>query len=135
MTRRTGTRRGGQTAARAAQDAPVEATAPDTGTTEAAGGDAALVLEGELTIHTAGERRAELLALVERGDRLTVDLSAVTELDTAGRQLLPLARREAAGDGKTFEISAASKAVTEALAIVHLGLALTSLTPAQGAGR
>jgi anti-anti-sigma factor len=101
----------------------------------ATGTEATLVVDGELTIHTAGERRTELLALVERGDRLTVDLSAVTELDAAGLQLLLLTRREAAGYGKTFEISAASKAVTEALAIVHLGLTLQPLAPAQGGDR
>ena len=133
MTRRTSTRRG-QTAARAGQDTP-EATSAEAAGAATGGGTATLAIEGELTIHTAGERRTELLALVEQGDRLGVDLSAVTELDTAGLQLLLLTRREAAGFGKTFEITAASKAVTEALAIVHLGLALEPLAPAQGGDR
>lgn len=144
MSRRSGANRGQQaqtarpqaaaptTTEAATVEAPVEATVE----AGAPSGGADLVIDGELTIHTAGDRKTELLALLERGDTLTVDLSAVTELDTAGLQLLLLTRREATQLGKTLEITAASNAVTEALAIVHLDARLERLTPTpEGADR
>jgi anti-sigma B factor antagonist len=56
---------------------------------------ATLEIEGELTVHTAAEHRGPLLELLEPEGELALDLSAVTELDTAGLQLLLLAQREA----------------------------------------
>jgi anti-anti-sigma factor len=135
VSRRSGAQRGQQQA----QAAQPEAVQPEAAAQAAAGassGAAALVIDGELTIHTAGDRKVELLGLLERGDALTVDLSGVTELDTAGLQLLLLTRREATQLGKTLEITAASNAVTEALAIVHLSVRLERLTPTpEGADR
>lgn len=142
MSRRSGANRGPQqaraTTSQAADASTTEAVTTEAVTTEAgpSSGGADLVIDGELTIHTAGDRKTELLALLERGDTLTVDLSAVTELDTAGLQLLLLTRREATQLGKTLEITAASNAVTEALAIVHLDARLERLTPTpEGADR
>ncbi len=146
MSRRSGAGRGPQQARAAQPQAEPTTSEPTTSeavTTEATAveaaaqpGGAELVIDGELTIHTAGDRKVELLALLERGDALTVDLSAVTELDTAGLQLLLLTRREATQLGKTLEITAASNAVTEALAIVHLDARLERLTPTpEGADR
>ncbi|WP_198950770.1 lipid asymmetry maintenance protein MlaB [Kineosporia sp. A_224] len=147
MSRRSGANRGAQQAQAArtqttdpatAEAAATAAAATEAGTVEAGtpSGGADLVIDGELTIHTAGDRKTELLALLERGDTLTVDLSAVTELDAAGLQLLLLTRREATQLGKTLEITAASNAVTEALAIVHLDARLERLTPTpEGADR
>jgi anti-sigma B factor antagonist len=142
VSRRSGASRGPQQA-RAAEPQAADPVTAETATVEAAAveagtpsGGADLVIDGELTIHTAGDRKVELLALLERGDTLTVDLSAVTELDTAGLQLLLLTRREATQLGKTLEITAASNAVTEALAIVHLDARLERLTPTpEGADR
>ncbi len=83
------------------------------------------VISGELTIHTAAEHKASLVAAVESAASGTcpgvdVDLSSVTELDTAGLQVLLMAQREAAHLGKTLRITAVSQAVTDVLAIVHL---------------
>ena len=79
-----------------------------------------LELEGELTIHTAADRRGALLAMVDAGGDLDLDLSAVTELDSAGLQLLLLARREAARGGARLTLAAMSQAVADVLAIAHL---------------
>jgi anti-sigma B factor antagonist len=82
-------------------------------------------ITGELTIHTAAEQQAALLAALEAASAanapaLVVNLGGVTELDTAGLQVLLLAQREAAGLGRRFELAAVSQAVTDVLAIVHL---------------
>ena len=54
-----------------------------------------LCLEGELTIYNAADTKARLAEGLGRPGGLAVDLSAVTEVDSAGLQLLVLARREA----------------------------------------
>lgn len=86
----------------------------------------ALRVEGELTIYRAAELKAELLAAAE------LDLAAVTEIDTAGVQLLLLARREAQALGRSWAIAGRSSAVVDALALLGLSDQLNDL-PAQGA--
>jgi anti-sigma B factor antagonist len=83
-------------------------------------------VEGELTIHTAGERKAALQALLGEAaaadgpDELEVVLADVTEMDTAGLQLLLLAKREAEHLGKPLRLRSANHVVTDLLAIAHL---------------
>jgi anti-sigma B factor antagonist len=79
-----------------------------------------LEFEGELTIHTAADRKTALMTLTEAGGDLDVDLSAVTEMDTAGLQLLLLAAREAAAHGGRLRVVGGSRAVADVLAIAHL---------------
>lgn len=126
MSRRTGTRRGPASRAQRAAGQDVAGSAAPAVPT--------LAVEGELTIHTAGDRRTELLALLERGDHVAVDLSGVTELDTAGLQLLLLVRREAAHLGRTVDLVGASPAVVDTLSIVHLDPALRPLVAAAAQG-
>ena len=54
-----------------------------------------LAVEGELTIITAAEDKERLLGALQTSSGLRVDLAAVEEIDTAGLQVLLLARREA----------------------------------------
>ena len=79
-----------------------------------------LALAGELTIMTAADRKTELLTAVSRRKSVELDLSEITELDTAGLQVLLLARREAAEVGKSFTLVSPSPAVLEALEICWL---------------
>lgn len=81
---------------------------------------AILRLEGELTIYTAAEIRLRLLETLAGSDRPLVDLSAVTEVDTAGLQLLILAKREAARSGKPLCYQGHSQAVLEILTFCNL---------------
>lgn len=81
---------------------------------------AVLRLEGELTIYTAAESRARLLETLAGADCPTVDLSAVTEVDTAGLQLLILAKREAARLGKPLLYQGHSPAVLDVLTFCNL---------------
>ena len=52
-----------------------------------------LHIEGELTIYTAAETKARLLPLLAQCIDLEIDLSQVNEMDSAGLQLLILAKR------------------------------------------
>jgi anti-sigma B factor antagonist len=79
-----------------------------------------LAVVGELTIQTAAERKAELLALLDSADEVEVVLADVTELDTAGLQVLLLAKREAAQLGKTLRLVSANRIVMDVLNIAHL---------------
>ena len=53
-----------------------------------------LELGDELTIVTAAETRERLSPYLKAGTSLELDLSAVSDIDTAGLQLLLAARRE-----------------------------------------
>ncbi len=79
-----------------------------------------LRLEGEMTIYNAAETKLRLMEAVGRSAHLDVDLSVVTELDTAGLQLLILAKQEAARQGKTLRYVDHSPVVQEALDFCNL---------------
>jgi len=92
-----------------------------------------LELAGELTIQTAAEQKAGLHAFLDvtagDGEDIELSLSDVTELDTAGVQLLLMAKREAQAQGRRLWLAAPSSTVVEVLAIAHLN---TELEPTGG---
>lgn len=77
-------------------------------------------ITGELTIYTAAASKSELLAGFEACTRLETDLSAVTEIDAAGLQLLLLLKREAGAAGKTLSLIAHSQAVLKLFDLTQL---------------
>ncbi len=77
-------------------------------------------LEGELTIYRAAELKAELSALQGRADTLELDLSGITEIDTAGVQLLMALKRRAADLSRELRLAAHSPAVLEAFDLLGL---------------
>jgi len=90
------------------------------------GAAACLAVEGEMTIYRAAELKPALLDIV-RTPHLSaaapaIDLSAVTEFDSAGLQLLLLARREAQRLGKSLTLQDASPAVREVFALLGIDL-------------
>ncbi len=72
-----------------------------------------LQLIGEATIYTAAELKLGLLTQLSRHDQLVVDLSEVSEIDSAGMQLLILLKREANEKGKVLKLSGHSSATKE----------------------
>ena len=64
------------------------------------GAAACLAVEGEMTIYRAAELKPALLDAVRAHEAPALDLSAVTEFDSAGLQLLLVARQEAARLGR-----------------------------------
>lgn len=79
-----------------------------------------VTLEGELTIYRAGELKPLLLhALAEAGDGLLrLDLSAVTEIDSAGLQLLMLTRIAGMTSGRHVQLLDPSPEVDELMALL-----------------
>lgn len=86
------------------------------------GAAACLAVEGEMTIYRAAELKPALLDAVRTHGAPVLDLSAVTEFDSAGLQLLMMARREAAALGKRLDVSAASLAVRDVFALLGMDL-------------
>lgn len=73
-----------------------------------------LSIAGDMTIYHAAAHKQQLVdALAGAADTLEIDLSEVGEIDTAGFQLLMLAKREARLLGKQALIVAHSQAVRE----------------------
>lgn len=73
--------------------------------------------QGELTINTA----AELLPQITAEPGLDeIDLSAVTELDSAGLQLLMLAKKLATAHGRELQLVAHSAAVVEVFELLNV---------------
>ena len=76
-----------------------------------------LRIEGELTIFRAMELKPALLAdppLTE------VDLSGVTDIDSAGVQLLMMAKQAAQADGRELRLSQHSAAVLEVFELLNV---------------
>ena len=77
--------------------------------------DPPLVIAEDMTIYNAEAQKQRLLDALLATERLEIDLSAVSEIDTAGFQLLVLVKREARRVDKEALIVAHSEAVREVL--------------------
>lgn len=86
-----------------------------------------LHVAGEMTIYSALELKARVLGSLARCAELDVDSADVTEVDSAGLQLLLLAKREARSAGKQLRVSVPSQAMQEALQQFGLSPALEPL--------
>lgn len=83
---------------------------------ESQGTAVAFAIEGELTIYRAAELKPVLLEAAA-GEAPAVDLSQVTEFDSAGLQLLLVAARQAQGQ---LRLLAPSAPVREVLAMLDM---------------
>ncbi len=79
-----------------------------------------LNLEGDLTIYTAAKQQEVLSDFLQNNGDLEINLSGVTELDSAGLQLLILAKREAAKREQSLRFAMHRRAVLEALELANL---------------
>lgn len=96
-----------------------------------------LRLEGELAIYRAAEIKSELLAALEQFPVLEINLAEVTELDTAGVQILLLIKRAAEACDRQVRLVAHSDAVAEAFELLNLAPCFGDplvLTPGNSAG-
>jgi anti-anti-sigma factor len=75
---------------------------------------------GELSIYHAHYLKQRLLELVHAHSEIDIDLAQVTEVDTAGLQLLILAKRDAAALGRDLRFFGHSQAVLEFLDLYDL---------------
>lgn len=79
-----------------------------------------LTLETDLTIYNAIDARHRLLDAVRTTKSLELDLSKVGEMDTAGFQLLVMAKREAQRLDRNLSIVAHSPAVREIIEFYNM---------------
>ena len=80
-------------------------------------------IDGELTIYRAAELASAMkaaLADVPGGGAFELDLSDVTEMDSAGVQLLLSARRSTQESGRTLRVAGSSPAVAEVFQTLQL---------------
>lgn len=77
-------------------------------------------LDGEMTIYRAADLKVTLLEALRKTRVLEVDLSAVTELDTAGLQVLMLAKQSAAAEQRELRLLQHSPAVVEIFEMLDL---------------
>jgi len=81
---------------------------------------ARLALEENLTIYNVAELKRRLLDAVRAPQSLELDLSGVGEMDTAGFQVLVLAKRESQRLGHALSIVAHSPAVREVIEFFNM---------------
>jgi anti-sigma B factor antagonist len=79
-----------------------------------------LVIDGEMTIYRAAELKPLLLEALAKVPALEVDLSGVTELDSAGLQILILAKQTALQTSRELHLLAHSPAVIEIFEMLDL---------------
>ena len=77
-------------------------------------------IEGEFTIYRAAELKPVLLDAVARKSVVEVDLSQVSEFDTAGLQILMLAKRSAVAAQRELRLVRHSPAVVDVLQLLDL---------------
>jgi anti-sigma B factor antagonist len=82
-------------------------------------GETRLTVDGDLTIYHAAEIKQRLVDGVRAG-ALELDLSHVGEVDTAGFQLLALAKRESLSQGHSLRIVGHSPAVREVVEFLNM---------------
>ncbi|WP_116811902.1 STAS domain-containing protein [Steroidobacter cummioxidans] len=82
-----------------------------------------LRVDGEMTIYRANEVAQTLFAAVRAhaGD-VQLDMSEVTEFDTAGLQLVLMARRMAESNGHGLEVVQPSECVIDVLKLCNVAL-------------
>ncbi|MBR7800734.1 STAS domain-containing protein [Undibacterium fentianense] len=79
-----------------------------------------LAISGELTIYTAANEKQHLQDFLETDDDLELNLSQVSEMDSAGLQVLILMKQEAARRNKKLRYSMHSKAVLEVMEMCNM---------------
>ena len=77
-------------------------------------------IAGELTIYTAANEKQALQEALDSTEELEVNLSQVSEMDSAGLQVLIVLKQEAARRRKKLHYSMHSKAVLEILEMSNM---------------
>jgi anti-anti-sigma factor len=81
-----------------------------------------LRISGEMTVRYCAQLLPDIMTALGRDDStvMQVDLSGVTEIDTAGLQALLIARRELGTQRRELRIVEASPAMRRVLELCHL---------------
>ncbi|NGZ83057.1 STAS domain-containing protein [Duganella aceris] len=79
-----------------------------------------IAIEGEMTIYRAADLKVTVLEALRRTRVLEIDLSGIIELDTAGLQVLMLAKQTAIADQRELRLLQHSPAVMEIFEMLDL---------------
>jgi anti-sigma B factor antagonist len=79
-----------------------------------------MVIDDDLSIYNAPKHKRALLEALDHAKVVELDLARVGEIDSAGLQVLILAKRELLAQGKDLRIVAHSPAVSELLDFFNL---------------
>jgi anti-sigma B factor antagonist len=79
-----------------------------------------LHIEGDMTISTAVALKKELMKHIAKPCEREIDLSEVSEMDSAGIQLLILAKRDATKHNTPLRLTSHSRAVLEVMDTYNL---------------
>jgi anti-sigma B factor antagonist len=88
-----------------------------------------LRLEGEVTIYRAQELKRILLDALEHSVALRIDLAGVSELDSAGVQLLIAAKKAADAEHKPLELANHSAPVLSCFELYDLAAFFGTASP------
>lgn len=77
-------------------------------------------IEGEMTIYNAAELKDALVPLLVDGREFEIDLSDITEIDSAGVQLLMLVKRECLRHEQSLKLINHSHAVLDVFELMDL---------------
>jgi anti-sigma B factor antagonist len=80
-----------------------------------------LSISGDMTIYTAAALKEELMTHIAQPGEREIDLSEVSEMDSAGLQLLILAKREAMRYKHDLRLTGHSRAVQEVMDLCNMG--------------
>ena len=83
-----------------------------------------LVINGDATIYAASALFEQVQAALQANGPIELDLAEVTEIDSAGVQMLLLLKREAELAGRPLRLLGLSPAVREVLGLLDLRAAL-----------
>lgn len=79
-----------------------------------------ILISDEMTIYTAAEYKKELTGYLSDSDEVEISLQEVTELDSAGLQIMLLLNSEAKLHGKELRFVNHSPAVIEVFELLNL---------------
>jgi anti-sigma B factor antagonist len=77
-------------------------------------------IKQDMNVYSAVEHKKMLLKALDGCQELDIDLSHVSEIDSAGFQILLLTKREALKASKTVRLTGHSKAVTELIDLYNM---------------
>jgi len=83
-------------------------------------GDCKVVIGGEMTIYTAAELKQKLDEILSVPDAMDIDLREVTEIDSAGIQLLMLAKKHRSREMRSLSLVNHSRVVLDTLETMGL---------------
>lgn len=79
-----------------------------------------LAIQNEMTIYTVLEQKGELSTFLNTVNEMQIDLAQVTEIDSAGLQLLMFLKREVLAREISFSLTQHSQAVVDVLELLNL---------------